>query len=131
MTEDPIAEFRRRLRREYLRHRKQESRAAARKAGARRIDVTLKGQALANYETVRTYLQQLNTQGIANGVMNQPKQLPDGKVITVRPIRLSDTEVIAMALMRAARAIREAAGRGCNARVEEVRASFAAGKRKG
>jgi hypothetical protein len=40
--------------------------------------------------------------------MGVPKQLPDGRVIAVRPIRLSDTEVIAMALTWAARAIREA-----------------------
>ena len=108
MAEDPIAEFRRRQRREYLRHRKQESRATARKAGARRIDVTLKGQALQDYEVVRRYIEELNRQGLANGVMGVPKQLPDGRVIAVRPIRLSDAEVIAMALTWATRAIREA-----------------------
>jgi len=108
MQEDPIAEFRRHSRREYLRHRKQASRAAARKAGARRIDVTLKGQALNDYETVRSYIEELNRQGIANGVMGVSKQLPDGRVIAMRPIRLSETEVIAMALTWAARAIREA-----------------------
>jgi hypothetical protein len=68
---------------------------------------------------VRSYLQQLNREGIANGVMNQPKRLPDGRTFTARPLRLSDTEVIAMALMRAARSIREVAERGCNARGEE------------
>jgi hypothetical protein len=50
MQEDPITEFWRRRRREYQRHHKQEKRASERKAGARRIDVTLKGQTLADYE---------------------------------------------------------------------------------
>src|SRR6516165_3083146 len=101
MSEDPIAEFRRRRRREYLRWHEQERRAADRKAGCRRIDVTLRGQALDDYAVVKQYLAELNRQGLANGVMNVPKQLRDGRIITVRPIRLLDTEVIGMALLRA------------------------------
>ena len=83
----------------YLRQHQRQRRAAEREDGARRIDVTLKGDMLDDYDTVRRYLEGLNryTREIKD---NNPRS-------PLFPFRLSDTEVIKMALSRAAAAIRE------------------------
>jgi hypothetical protein len=62
---------------------------------ARRIDVTLQGKMLDNYAVVRGYLEHLNQLGAERGFRNL--------------FCLSDTEVINMALNRAASSIAEEA----------------------
>jgi hypothetical protein len=88
--------LRRFLRREYLRNHAQARRAAAKSEGARRIDVTLHGEALDNYETVRQYLKGIERLGAERIKSWRPRRRP-----------ISDTEVIRMALDRAAAAMRE------------------------
>jgi hypothetical protein len=92
--EDSIQYFRRWGRRDYLRKHANQRRAAARAEGARRIDVTLRGKALRDYATVRRYIEDLN-------------RIASERKILGWPIRLSDTEIINVALDRAASAICE------------------------
>lgn len=87
-------EMRRWRRQEYLRQHAEQRRATAKAAGAKRIDVTLQGAMLDDYATVRRYIQGLN------------RLIADRKVPAL-PIRLSDTEIIKMALNHAAASIRE------------------------
>lgn len=82
------------FRREYLRQHQEARRAAERQDGARRIDVTLKGQMLDDYATVRRYIEGLN-------------RLIRERNMKIPPIRLSDTEVIRTALSYAAATMRE------------------------
>ena len=76
-------------RREYLRQHEKQRRAGLKAEGARRIDITLRGKALDDYATVRRYVEGLN-QLIAEREIKQP------------PLRLSDAEIIKMALSYAA-----------------------------
>jgi hypothetical protein len=87
--DDPWAGLRRWHRCEYLRQHEKQRRAGLKAEGARRIDITLRGKALDDYATVRLYVEGLN-QLIAEREIKQP------------PIRLSDTEIIKMALSYAA-----------------------------
>jgi hypothetical protein len=85
-------------RREYLRRHAANRRAAAKAEGARRIDITLRGEMLDNYAVVRSYIEHLNQLVTARGIAalgNAPA------------FRLSDIEVIATALRLAAEAITE------------------------
>ena len=93
--DDPWAGLRRWHRREYLRQHEKQRRAGLKAEGARRIDITLRGKALDDYATVRRYVEGLN-QLIAEREIKQP------------PLRLSDTDIIKMALSYAADAMREA-----------------------
>jgi len=93
--DDPWAGLRRWHRREYLRQHEKQRHGGWKAEGARRIHVTLRGKALDDYATVRRYVEGLN-QLIAEREIKQP------------PIRLSDTEIIKMALSYAADAMREA-----------------------
>jgi hypothetical protein len=86
--DDPRQYFRRFARRGYLRQHENQRRADAKAQGARRIDVTLQDDALEHYDTVRRYLQGLNR-------------------FAAKTTRLSATEVIKLALDRAAAAILE------------------------
>jgi hypothetical protein len=104
MTDNPL---RRWARRAYLDEHQRQRRADLKAEGARRIDVTLRGKALDDYATVRAWLEGLNRLGIERGIFTKPKTGPDGMTFTVPPFRLSDTEVIKMALSRAASAIWE------------------------
>jgi hypothetical protein len=83
-------------RREYLRRHAANRRTTAKADGARRIDVTLRGEMLDNYAVVRGYLEHLN--------QLEPLRRLFGDAPA---FRLSDTEVINMALDRAASAITE------------------------
>jgi hypothetical protein len=87
--------FRRLHRRDYLTEYEQERRRQAKAEGSRRIDVTLNAKALDDYATVLAYLKGIN-RFIAE---KSKKPLP--------PTRLSDTEVIRLALSYAACAMRE------------------------
>jgi hypothetical protein len=80
-------------RREYVRRHAQARRAAARQEGARRIDVTLKADALDNYATVRRYIEAIDK------LIDRNPKIPRRH----RPI--SDTDVINWALNKAAEAI--------------------------
>jgi hypothetical protein len=86
-------------RQDYLRRHEQQRRAKLKAEGARRVDVTLRGDMLDNYVTVRSYIEQLN------------RIISEGN-FSIPPIRLSDTEVIKIALSRAASAIEDEARRG-------------------
>ena len=87
--------FRRLHRRDYLTEYEQERRRQAKAEGSRRIDVTLNAKALDDYATVLAYLKGMNRLIAARF----KKPLP--------PTRLSDTEVIRLALSYAACAMRE------------------------
>jgi hypothetical protein len=91
---DPIQDFRRWRRRQYLTRYEQGRRAIAKAEGARRIDVTLDAKALDDYATVRSYLKGLNR-------FSSERKLPGW------PVRLSATEIIRLALDRAAWSIRD------------------------
>jgi hypothetical protein len=93
--EDFIRYSRRWARRQYLTSYEQERRRQAKAEGSRRIDVTLDAKALTDYATVLAYLKGINRL-MAERFM---KPLP--------PTRLSDTEVIKLALDYAASAMRE------------------------
>jgi hypothetical protein len=93
--DDPWAGLRRWHRREYLRQHEKQRCAGLKAEGARRTDITLRGKALDDYATVRRYVEGLN-QLIAEREIKQP------------PLRLSDTEIIKMALSYARRC-----GRSC------------------
>jgi hypothetical protein len=84
-------------RREYLRRHAQTRRVENRNGGARRIDITLEGKDLDNYEAVRGWLEELN-----RTIGSSPN-----KIIRPLPFRLSAAEVIKEALKRAASAIIE------------------------
>jgi hypothetical protein len=90
--EDVKQYFRRWARRQYLTKHEQQRREMAKAEGARRIDVTLSAKALDDYATVRRYVEGLNRLFVE-------RNLP--------PMRLSATEIIAMALKRAADAMIE------------------------
>ena len=77
-------------RRDYLRRRANARRAADRKQGARRIDVTLARDMLDDYAVVRDYLERLNR--IAAARFNKGAPL----------FRLSATEIIRIALQDSA-----------------------------
>ena len=87
--------FRRLNRRDYLTEYEQERRRQAKAEGSRRIDVTLDAQALDDYATVLAYLKGMNRLMVER--FNKP--LP--------PTRLSDTEVIRLALSHAAASMRD------------------------
>ena len=89
------------FRRIYLRQHAQQRRATAKEAGAKRIDVTLQGNTLDDYERVKEWLDRLNRLMIERGVYNTPRTLPDGRTFTERTIPLSATEIIRSALMLA------------------------------
>jgi hypothetical protein len=105
MSDDGWAYFRRQHRKEYLRRHAEARRAGAKRDGARRIDVTLQGDALDNFKRVKQWLDGNNRIGIERGFYNTPKTLSDGMVFTVPPRRLSDPEIIKTALMLATVAI--------------------------
>jgi hypothetical protein len=94
--------FRRRARRQYLTEHEHQRRARAKAEGARRVDVTLSGQALDDYATVRLYVEGLN-----RWFAEHPMRLSNGESVKTPPIRLSDTEIITLALSRAASAIHD------------------------
>ena len=71
-------EMRQWLRRIYLRQHAEQRRAAAKAAGAMRIDVTLQGDALDDYERVKAWLDGVNRVAIERGIYNTKKTLPDG-----------------------------------------------------
>jgi hypothetical protein len=98
--EDATQYFRRWARRKYLTEHEQQRRARAKAEGARRIDVTLNAKALDDYATVRRYIEGLNRWFAEHSL-----RLSDTESAKVPPIRLSDTEIITMALDRAAAAI--------------------------
>jgi len=107
MADDPWAYFRAAARREYLRQHEQQRRADLKAEGARRIDVTLSGEALDHYATVRSYIEGMNRIAVERGFWRVTKTLPDGQTRKLPLIRLSDTEVIRLALSNAASAMRE------------------------
>ena len=72
------------LRRIYLRQHAEQRRAAAKAAGAKRIDVTLQGDALDDYERVKAWLDGVNRVAIERGIYNTKKTLPDGRTYTDR-----------------------------------------------
>jgi hypothetical protein len=92
--EDSIQYCHRWARRQYLTKHEQERRARAKAEGARRIDVTLSGETLDDYATVRRWLEELNQSAAERKFLGFP-------------IRLSDTEIIKTALRRAASAIQD------------------------
>jgi hypothetical protein len=106
MSED----LRKWLRRVYLRQHAANRRATAKAEGARRIDITLRGEMLDNYAVVRGYLEHLNQLARPLAVFGNASAF-----------RLSDTEVIAMALRRAASEITEELSRPMQAAMSEQR----------
>ena len=100
-------EMRQWLRRIYLCQHAEQRRAAAKAAGAKRIDVTLQSDALDDYERVKAWLDWLNRTMIERGVYNTPRTLPDGRTYTIPARRLSDPEIIKAALRLAAGAIED------------------------
>jgi len=68
------SEMRQWFRRVYLRQHAQQRRAAAKAAGAKRIDVTLQGDALDDYARVKDWLDQLTRLMIELGVYLQQAQ---------------------------------------------------------
>jgi hypothetical protein len=104
---DEFTGLRRLRRREYLRQYALTRRAELKAEGARRLDVTLKGDALDDYETVKQYLEEFN-QLLSTKPFRHPAT---GLNCIIPPVRLSDTEIIKAALRRAADDIREEAER--------------------
>jgi len=100
-------EMRQWLRRIYLRQHAEQRRAAAKATGAKRIDVTLQGDALDDYERVKDWLDNVNRVAIERGIYNTKKTLPDGRTYTVPAPPLSATEIIRSALRLAAGAIED------------------------
>jgi hypothetical protein len=99
---DYRAGLRRLNRREYLRQHAETRRAADKAAGARRIDVTLRGQGLNDFESVKQWIEGVNRMAIERGIFGASRTAPDGTVYTIPPYRLSDTEIIKPALQLAA-----------------------------
>ena len=91
----------------YLRQHAEQRRAAAKAAGAKRIDVTLQGDALDDYKRVKGWLDRINRVMIERGIYNKPKTLPDGRTYTVPAPPLSATEIIRSALRLAVGAIED------------------------
>jgi hypothetical protein len=85
------------LRVDYLRQHAQARRAADKAAGARRIDVTLRGRELADYATVRRHIE-----GMERLLSERWTRWPQ------RRRAISDSEVIRHALNWAAERMREA-----------------------
>jgi hypothetical protein len=85
------AEMRLRARRDYIRIHTQARRDVAREKGDRRLDVTLKGEALDNYATVRRYIEATEL----------------SPTVAPRRRRISDVYVINWALKTATDAIRQ------------------------
>ncbi|MBO0736519.1 MAG: hypothetical protein J2P48_08110 [Alphaproteobacteria bacterium] len=102
MSEDPLRLW---ARHAYLDEYQRRRRADLKAEGARRIDVTLRCQALDDYATVRR--ETLNRFGIEHGLWGVTKTLPYGRTVKLPSSRLPDTEVIKIALDHAAHAIRE------------------------
>ena len=100
-------ELRRWYRQIYHREYAEQRRAAAKAAGAKRIDVTLQGDDLDNYERVKDWLDRTNRLAIERGIYNKPKTLPDGRTYTVPAPPLSATEIIRSALRLAVGAIED------------------------
>ena len=100
-------ELRRWYRQIYHREYAENRRAAAKAAGAKRIDVMLQGDVLDNYERVKDWLDGVNRLAIERGIYNKPKTLPDGRTYTVPAPPLSATEIIRSALRLAAGAIED------------------------
>src|SRR5215472_10846393 len=94
-------------RQEYFRQHAKDRRARHKAEGARRIDVTLTGEMLDDYETVWLWLANFNRIGIERDFFDTPKTSPDGRTVKTLPLRLSATNVIRAALRRAAGQIRE------------------------
>jgi hypothetical protein len=105
MSDDALAPFRRWHRQDYLRRHAQQRRAAAREAGARRIDVTLTGEALDNYAEVRAWLEEINEHCLRINRDNAERFKGTGRNTVLVPRRLSDPEVIRAALELAANKI--------------------------
>ena len=103
----PSPELRRWFRQEYLRQHAADRRAADKAAGAKRIDVTLRGDAIADYERVKGWLDENNRMMIERRVYNTPRTLPDGTTFTISPTTLSATEIIQVALGLAASKIED------------------------
>jgi len=101
------SEMRQWFRRIYLRQHAQQRRATAKAAGAKRIDVTLQGNALDDYARVKEWLDATNRMAIERGIYNTPKTLPDGRTVTITAPPLSATEIIRSALMLATSAIED------------------------
>ena len=87
--------LRRLHRRDYLTEYEQERRRQAKAEGSRRIDVTLDAKALDDYATVLAYLKGMN------------RLIAERVKMPLPPTRLSDTEVIRLALDYAAASMRE------------------------
>jgi hypothetical protein len=86
MTDEATETFLHRWRRRnYLTDRARKRRAASRQRGARRIDVTLEGEAFDDYAVVRDHLEGIN-------------RIMAERSIKADPFRLSDPEVIKAAL---------------------------------
>jgi hypothetical protein len=99
---DYRAGLRRLNRREYLRQHAEARRAADKAAGARRIDVTLRGEGLDAFDAVKHYLEGINRIGIERGIFGAQRTAPNGTVYTIPPYRLSDAQIIKTALSLAA-----------------------------
>jgi hypothetical protein len=85
-------------RREYLRRYASMRRAALKRDGARRIDVTLEGRDLDHFDQVKQWVERLNRIGVERGFYGGPLTRTDGRTFTVPPARLSDREIISTAL---------------------------------
>jgi len=94
-------------RQEYFRQHAKDRRARHKAEGARRIDVTLTGEMLDDYETVRLWLANLNRIGIERGFFDTPKHRWVAGRLRPPPLRLSATDVIWAALRCAAGQIQE------------------------
>jgi len=66
-NDDPWAGLRRWHRREYLRQHEKQRRATLKTEGARRIDVTLRGEMLDDYATVRQYIEGIERSRASGG----------------------------------------------------------------
>ena len=101
------SEMRQWFRRIYLRQHAQQRRATAKAAGAKRIDVTLQGNSLDDFERVKQWVDGVNRDAIERGIYNTPETLPDGRTFMVPAPRLSDPEIIRAALRLATSAIED------------------------
>lgn len=79
--------------REYLRQHAANRRADAKADGARRIDVTLRGEDLDDFEQVKRWLD-----GVNRLAAERSFTTPDGTRHVIPPGRLSDAEIIRQAL---------------------------------
>ena len=95
MAHNPYAELRRWRRRVYLTQHQAQRRAELKAEGARRIDVTLRGDSLDDFDIVRRWIERINCLGA--------ERLGDKFV----PIPLTDQDVIRIALSHAASKLAE------------------------